>query len=68
MNEIDKELLEVYMWGFNDELDGRKKMWNPNTLLLKAYNLGREHAIIGDDCRSVDYLSNEQILTLIHNQ
>lgn len=65
MDNKDKELLDVYMWGFNDELEGKQKMWNPNPLLLKAYNLGRDHAIIGDDVRSVDYLSNEEILKLI---
>lgn len=27
MSKQDTELLEVYMHGFNDELDGRTKMW-----------------------------------------
>lgn len=68
MNEQDKLLLETYMWGFNDELDGRTKIWNPNPLLLRAYNLGRQDAIIGDDVRSVDYQTNEEILNRIRNQ
>lgn len=68
MNQEDKQLLEVYMWGFNDELDGRVRMWNPNPLLLRAYNLGRDDAIIGDDVRSVDYQTNEEILNKIRNK
>lgn len=68
MNEEDKVLLETYMWGFNDELDGRTKTWNPNPLLLRAYNLGRQDAIVGDDVRSVDYQTNEEILDRIRNQ
>lgn len=68
MNEEDKVLLETYMWGFNDELDSRTRMWNPNPLLLRAYNLGRQDAIVGDDVRSVDYQTNEEILNRIRNQ
>ena len=68
MEEQDKILLETYMQGFNDELDGKVKISNPNPLLMKAYNLGREHAIMGDDIRSVDYLTNEEILDRIRNQ
>ena len=30
-----------------------------------VYELGRDHAIIGDDIRSVDYLTNEEILSRI---
>lgn len=67
MDEQDRVLLETYMQGFNDELDGRVKISNPNQLLMKAYSLGREHAIIGDDIRSVDYLTNEEILEIIRN-
>jgi hypothetical protein len=26
LTNTDKELLEVYMWGFDDELDGKIKM------------------------------------------
>jgi hypothetical protein len=68
MNEEDKILLETYMWGFNDELDGRTEMWNPNPLLLRAYKLGRLDAIVGDDVRSADYQSNEEILNRIRTQ
>ncbi len=65
MNEQDKELLETYMWGFNDELDGRTRMWNINPLLLRAYNLGRDDAIIGDDVSSSDLQTNEDVLNRI---
>jgi len=68
MNEEDKILLETYMWGFNDELDGRTEMWNPNPLLLRAYKLGRLDDIVGDDVRSADYQSNEEILNRIRTQ
>jgi hypothetical protein len=68
MDKQDKILLETYMWGFNDELDGKMKMWTPNPLLLRAYNLGRQDAIVGDDVRSMDYQTNEEILNKIRNQ
>lgn len=67
MNEQDKIILETYMWGFNDELDGKTKMWNPTPLLLRAYNLGRVDAIAGDDISSVDLQTNEEILKRIYN-
>ena len=66
MNEQDKVLLETYMWGFNDELDGIERMWNPNPLIMRAYNLGREDAIVGDDVSSSDSQTNEEILNRIH--
>ena len=68
MNEEDKVLLETYMWGFNDELDGKTELWNPNPLLLRAYKMGRQDAIVGDDVRTVDYQTNEEILNRIWNQ
>ena len=63
----DNELLEYYMWGFNDELEGIKPITFQDPLANKAYILGRDHAIIGDDIRSVDYLTNQQILSRIKN-
>lgn len=65
MDLKDKQLLETYMWGFNDELDGRERMWNPNPLLLRAYEIGRGDAIIGDDIPSNDLQTNEEILNKI---
>jgi len=37
------------------------------TLLLRAYELGRGDAIIGDDVRSSDAQTDEQILNRIKN-
>jgi hypothetical protein len=68
MNKEDKILLETYMWGFNDELDCKVRIWNPNPLLLRAYNLGRQDAIVFYDIRSVDYQTDEEILHRIRNQ
>lgn len=63
----DNELLEYYIWGFNDELDCIQSTTFNHPLANKAYLLGRDHAIIGDDIRSVDYLTNEEILSRIKN-
>lgn len=64
----DKELLKVYMFGFNNELDGIYNAFQPKdkkSLEYKAYNLGGLHTIVGDDIRSFDYLSDEEILKMI---
>lgn len=65
----NKELLEMYMKGFSDELNG-SLLENEigGDLYLKAYKLGSQHAILGDDVRSFDYLTEEQILKLIKNE
>jgi hypothetical protein len=63
----DKILLETYMWGFNDELDNRVEMWNPNPLLLKAYKLGRQDALVGNDLKSFNCQTNQQILHRIRS-
>lgn len=64
----DKNLLKIYKEGFTDELynnfDSRKVN---NNLDGRAYNLGSFHAMIGDEVRSFDYLSDEQILKIIRN-
>lgn len=62
--ESDKTLLEYYIKGFRDELNGTSSV-APEGELLKAYSLGVLHAIVGDDVRSVDYLTDEEILQLI---
>lgn len=69
LNDRDELLLEIYQWGFNDELENRIRMWNPNSLLLKAYDIGRADAIVGDDVGNADYQTNEEILYKIkyHN-
>ena len=63
--ETDKELLEFYMLGFNDELNGTSSVVPNSTLLTKAYTIGANHAVLGDDVRSFDYLTDEQILKII---
>ena len=65
MSEEDKILLQVYLWGFNDELTGLPIVIHVDKLDQRAYNLGRLHAIVGDDVRSVDYLTNEELLKKI---
>lgn len=66
LNQKDKCLLKTYMQGFKDELDGKSEEWNSNPLFLKAYKLGRQDAIIGDDVRNLDYQTNEEILNKIY--
>ncbi len=58
----DKKLLEIYMIGFNDELDSLDKKDFNDDLSNKAYRLGRIDAIIGDDVMSLNYRSGEEIL------
>lgn len=65
MSMEDTELLEYYLAGFTDELDGIDPATFKDELTNQAYKLGRCHAIIGDDVRSVDYLSNAELLKLI---
>ena len=52
---------------FKDELNGTSTVESDNSLENKAYKLGALHAEIGDDVRSVDYLSEEEILYIIKN-
>jgi hypothetical protein len=61
----DEELLGYYMLGFEDELDNNHEQKFDNPLMNRAYNLGRLHALIGDDVRSVDYLTNDEIIKQI---
>ena len=74
MNEEDKKLLEMYMLGFNDELDRRMSkskyesyLTEATRLLIIAYNIGKSDAIVGDDVRSSDYQTNEEIIKRIRN-
>lgn len=61
----DRELLEYYLKGFNDELNGSSSTLPNNTLITKAYTIGANHAVLGDDTRSFDYLIDEEILKII---
>lgn len=65
-NKPDKDcLLRIYMEGFKHELDGEIVHTYNNDLMNSAYRLGREHAIMGDDIRSVDYLTGDEIIDRI---
>lgn len=61
----DKDLLETYMKGFNDELRNKKYITTTDNMLDRAYELGRTHAIIGDDISSFDNQSDDEILAQI---
>jgi hypothetical protein len=64
----DEELLGFYMHGFMDELDNNLDYDFGSPIKNRAYNMGRSHALIGDDVRSVDYLSNQEIINMIRKQ
>lgn len=64
---LDNKLLEWYVSGFKDELNSRTRVPTDDNLFMKAYQLGVNHAILGDDNRSFDNLKNEDILNLIKN-
>lgn len=66
-NIKDKILLDTYMCGFFDGLNG-EEYWNPNPLLMSAYKLGYNDAIAGDDVMSLDFQTNEEILNRIYNE
>ena len=64
----DKNLLKIYKEGFTDELDNNFDSRKVNNNLdSKAYNLGSFHAMVGDESKSFDSLSDEQILKIIRN-
>ena len=64
MNKKDKLLLQVYNQGFSDELDNIDNY----TVITIAYKLGRLDAQVGDDVRSVDYQTDEEILKRIKSK
>ena len=64
----DLTLYQAYMEGFNDELYSRQTPENmPNDIIAKAYRLGRDHAIMGDDISSVDNKTWGKIINEINN-
>lgn len=63
----DKILLETYMLGFSDELEGETREFE-DSILIRAYELGRVDAFVGDDVRSVDYQSDEHLLKRIYQE
>jgi hypothetical protein len=58
-------LLKYYMNGFNDELNGEEKLLYDDKLVLKAYNLGRCDAYLGDDSSLIDAQTHEEIIKRI---
>lgn len=71
--EENRILLNWYKYGFDDELNGTSSTL-PNSelvifnLIEKAYNLGAAHAVIGDDVKSIDNLSDNEILERIKKE
>ena len=63
--ETDKDLMEIYLQGFNDELNNVKKTKHVVKLKQTAYDLGRLDAIVSDDVSSSDRQTNKQILDRI---
>lgn len=63
----DKILLETYMLGFSDELEGETREFE-NPILMRAYELGKVDAFVGDDVMSVNYQSDEHLLKRIYQQ
>jgi hypothetical protein len=61
----DEELLGCYMHGFMDELDNNPNYDFGSPIKNRAYNLGKLDAIVGDDCRSVDYKTNQEFINQI---
>lgn len=70
MTSEEKRLLEVYIQGFNDELNGDSGYTEmvSDPLTLRAYNLGRADAIIGDDISYHDKQTNKEILSKIFHE
>lgn len=65
MEHTNEEILLWYLKGFKAELK-YIDMTPPDGILEYAFNIGRNHALIGDDIRSIDYLTDDEILYLIH--
>jgi len=61
----NESLLEWYMKGFNDELNGTSSLMSKHKPLNVAYTVGAYDAIAGDDNPTLDYLSDEELLVKI---
>ena len=57
----DKSLLEWYVKGFNDELNGTSSVESENRIENRAYMIGALDAVCGDDVPAIDYKSDEEI-------
>lgn len=65
MDRTDKVILEWYNKGWTDELHGSSSVVPTDTLITKAYIIGTNHAVLGDDNKSFNYLSDYEILKII---
>ena len=69
MNKVtDERLLLLYLKGFRDELRGKynNNYWAlDDDLEIRAYNLGCDHALLGDDLSSIDNLGDEEVVKMI---
>ena len=64
--ETDDKLIEYYIDGFNDELNGTFMQGiSLSEMAEKAYYLGGLHAVLGDDVKSVDNINRVDILKMI---
>lgn len=61
----NKSLLEWYMKGFSDELNGTTSLMSKHKPLNTAYNVGALDAEYGDIDTRLDYLSDEELLVKI---
>jgi len=50
----NERILQVYMLGFNDELNGRITVQS-EPILIRAYNIGKADAIVSDEDESKEY-------------
>jgi DnaJ-class molecular chaperone len=66
MEHTNEEILEWYMKGFSSQDDKEKEIPQEGILEI-AFNMGMSHFQLGDDVRSVDYLSEDEILMNIHS-
>jgi hypothetical protein len=63
---MKKQILSWYKQGFNDELLGDVNTTVfKDSLLYRAYNIGRLDAKLGDDVSSLDMRSDKEIVKFI---
>ncbi len=58
----DSHLLKIYELGFSNYLKGIPRLTYGHDLEQKAYNIGEAHAWAGDDCESIDGMTDKDIL------
>ena len=62
MIKSEKNLLEIYMLGFEDELSSEETKIVEKQIEQKGYNLGRLDVLVCDDVRGLDYQTEKVIL------